>query len=52
MDDEGIPMVPIAAPLELLFQPPGTYGISYDINTSKAENNLSEGQRVVHRGEL
>ncbi|KIM65681.1 hypothetical protein SCLCIDRAFT_1212083 [Scleroderma citrinum Foug A] len=47
MDDQEIPM--ILPPFDLLFLPPGTYGISYDISTSKTENNLPEGRRITQR---
>lgn len=50
MDDQEIPM--ILPPFDLLFLPPGTYGISYDISTSKTENNLPEGRRIMQQGEL
>ncbi|KIO10573.1 hypothetical protein M404DRAFT_129331 [Pisolithus tinctorius Marx 270] len=43
MDNQEGPLIPIATYLTPLDQPPGSYGISYDIYTQKTEDNLPAG---------
>ena len=51
MDDNGIPLISAEMQLMLLEQPPGFYGISYDIYTRKTQDNLPVGWHS-HRSKL
>ncbi|KAI6146031.1 hypothetical protein BKA82DRAFT_3965289 [Pisolithus tinctorius] len=43
MDAHGNPVIPFHTHWVLMHQPPGSYGISYDIYTRRTEDNLPAG---------